>query len=284
MALVNDCEAGSVRAPPERGGLALGAALSLALHVGGLVAALSVSLRAEEPEELVIEVVWETPAPVEATSSEVAAAEPEPTPPSSAPIEPEPEPLEPQPPRQANPQPPEPEPPPQAEPEPPPPPVVVAEAPAAEPPPRPAVKPKRRVEAPAPAAQADRPVQAAPPPPASASPASDAVAAAPAAPPAPAASQQDDYVRTLLRWLEPHRRYPRAARVRGLEGLVRVSLLIDRAGSVLESRVAESSGEPLLDAAALEMVARAAPAPPLPAHWGAQRAVFLVPIRFALSG
>ena len=282
MALVNDCEAGSVRAPPERGGLALGAALSLALHVGGLVAALSVSLRAEEPEDLVIEVVWDAPAPLP-EAAVVPVPEPlAPEPPPQAEPPPEPDP-----PRRAEPtptpvvvaEPPtEPEPPPRAEPKPIPPPVVVAE-----PPPRPAVKPTRRVEAPAPSAQPDRSVQAAPTP-APASPAPEAVAAAPAAPPAPAALPQDDYVRTLLRWLEPHRRYPRAARVRGLEGEVRISLLIDRAGSVIESRVAESSGEPLLDAAALEMVERAAPAPPLPAHWGAQRAVFLVPIRFALSG
>lgn len=127
----------------------------------------------------------------------------------------------------------------------------------------------------------DAPVAA---PPVQAPPA--AVAAAPSvavpAPPAPEPSTQS-YGNALLRWLERYREYPRTARLRRIEGVVVLRLTIERGGRLLEVAVAESSGSPLLDDAALDMARRAAPMPPLPQGEGVERVVMLVPITYRLS-
>jgi protein TonB len=242
-----------------KAGLARGAAASLALHAAGLALVLKATLRSSPPPEtVVVEIVWEAapepsakaPEPVDASSTQEKFANPKPEPAELQPAETEP---------------------PLAEVAPPP-------APSPEPPPRPATKPLRPAAEPIVRNAAPRPSEAPTTPPHSAPPASAASTG-----PAAEAPAQDDYARALLRWLEPHRRYPRAARLRGIEGTVRLSLTIDRAGSVLAAAIAESSGERLLDREALEMVERAAPAPPLPADWAPPQATFILPIRFALS-
>jgi len=68
----------------------------------------------------------------------------------------------------------------------------------------------------------------------------------------------------VLDWLARYRSYPRAARRAGIEGVVMVSTVMGRDGTLVESHIAASSGHPLLDRAALELLARASPVPPLP--------------------
>lgn len=292
MALVNARGADPVRAPPGQEGrrLALGAAVSLALHIGGLAAALGVSLRGEEPDAIVVEVVWETAsAEPPAETAGMQAEQPPSEAMEQAMAEPPPPEPDARPPAETERRPPEPEPPQfvETEPEPPPRPVATTDAPRAEAPPpqppRPALKPSRRDE-PTPAEARAAPVAAdrsAPPPAVAAAAPSPAPAALSAS--SASAQQEEEYVRTLLRWLEPHRRYPRSARLRGVEGEVRVSLTIDRAGSIRAARIVQSSGARILDSAALDMIARAAPAPPLPLHMPAAQAEFVIPLRFALT-
>jgi len=59
--------------------------------------------------------------------------------------------------------------------------------------------------------------------------------------------------------------YPNEARRRGLHGDVLLTVTLNRDGSVKEITVVDSSGEPLLDAAAQRIVRLAAPFPSLPA-------------------
>jgi protein TonB len=72
----------------------------------------------------------------------------------------------------------------------------------------------------------------------------------------------------VLEWLARYRTYPLAARRARLEGVVelRVTLLPD--GRFVDARVERSSGHVLLDQAALDLLARAAP---LPADFASER-------------
>ncbi len=67
--------------------------------------------------------------------------------------------------------------------------------------------------------------------------------------PAPAARAQ-----AAQRKLAEHRFYPPEAIARGLEGEVRLLLILNPAGDVLEARIAGGSGHSLLDRAATEAV------------------------------
>jgi len=76
--------------------------------------------------------------------------------------------------------------------------------------------------------------------------------------------------------------YPRSARRSGLEGMVKVSAMVDVSGAVTSAEVLASSGHELLDQAALDAVRRAVFAPalregkPVPCR-------IVIPIRFQLS-
>jgi protein TonB len=76
--------------------------------------------------------------------------------------------------------------------------------------------------------------------------------------------------------------YPRSARRSGLEGVVKVTAMVDASGAVTSAEVLVSSGHAALDQAALEAVRRALFAPamsegvPVPCR-------IVIPIRFQLS-
>ena len=87
------------------------------------------------------------------------------------------------------------------------------------------------------------------------------------APAIPHASQADidtalaRWQRALIRQIDRHR----ATRVRGEQGLVMLSFLLDRQGRVLSTRVTQGSGHAELDREAMAAIQRAQPFPPLPA-------------------
>lgn len=94
--------------------------------------------------------------------------------------------------------------------------------------------------------------------------ATSASQAAPSSPSDTAQSRVPAIEAHVLDWLARYRNYPRAARRAGIEGVVMVSTVMGRDGTLVESHIATSSGHPVLDRAALELLARASPVPPLP--------------------
>lgn len=75
--------------------------------------------------------------------------------------------------------------------------------------------------------------------------------------------------------------YPAAARKAREQGVVHVRFTIDRNGRSLSSKVQRAAGA-LLDAAALEVLQRAAPLPPM-ASMARQTLTITVPIEYRLT-
>lgn len=71
--------------------------------------------------------------------------------------------------------------------------------------------------------------------------------------------------------IDRQKRFPAAARSAGLQGKVRLALTVRGDGALLAVQLAASSGQPLLDEAALSAARAAAPFPPAPAKMGGAR-------------
>jgi protein TonB len=93
---------------------------------------------------------------------------------------------------------------------------------------------------------------------------------------------RQDYLARLRAWLERHKEYPRRARLRRLEGVVTLRLVLKASGAVADVALVKGSGHDTLDEAGLGMVARARPLPAMPAEMGRERLVLTVPVRFGL--
>lgn len=90
------------------------------------------------------------------------------------------------------------------------------------------------------------------------------------------------YAAKVRSWLYAHKIYPRRARMRREEGVVRVRFVIDRAGLLLEGTVVASSGRASLDEEAAAMMQRASPFPRAPRDISGERIEFTAPIEFIL--
>ena len=97
------------------------------------------------------------------------------------------------------------------------------------------------------------------------------------------AGAKADYAAILLAWLEQHKEYPRRARARRQEGVVRLFIAVDRQGEVREAYVEDSVGHVLLERAALDMLERARPLPPLPDDIQGERLELVVPVHFYIN-
>jgi protein TonB len=171
-------------------------------------------------------------------------------------------------------------------PDPPEPAVHPEPVPEPKPAPKPAPKPVSR-EASAPRPSAPPAPQPAP----SATGAGDLAAAGPSRPggsdarstaPAWAATARVRYEQVLFAWMNRHKQYPMLAQRRGIEGEGSVRVRIDRDGRVLERSVARSTGEQMLDQAALDMVRRANPFPAVPSEYAGETFEFVAPIQYRL--
>lgn len=90
------------------------------------------------------------------------------------------------------------------------------------------------------------------------------------------------YHSKLLRWTYKNIKYPNRALQRGQEGSVRVAVVIDRNGKVLNSQAIEESKHSLLNTEAMKAVERSDPFPPMPAEVPGDRFEFTLPITFAI--
>lgn len=134
-----------------------------------------------------------------------------------------------------------------------------------------------------------------PSPSASAAAAAAQPATAPAAPSAPVRRGTADgldvkapsgtsrsYAAKVRSWLYAHKIYPRAAKMRHIEGRVQVRFVLDRAGMLIEGVVLNGSGHAVLDDEAAAMMRRASPYPRAPAELTGERIEFTAPIEFTL--
>lgn len=69
--------------------------------------------------------------------------------------------------------------------------------------------------------------------------------------------------RQISAYFELHKRYPKTEKIKAAK--VKVSLVLNRLGHVVSLAVAETSGDPLFDEAALDMIRRSDPVPRPPA-------------------
>lgn len=90
------------------------------------------------------------------------------------------------------------------------------------------------------------------------------------------------YLNQVLARIARHKRYPRDARRDGATGVVTVSFVILANGALEATRVTKSSGDHRLDKAALDMLQRAAPFPPLPRELAVDRLTLTLPVEFSL--
>lgn len=90
------------------------------------------------------------------------------------------------------------------------------------------------------------------------------------------------YVSDAIKKIRSKTKYPSRALEREQAGNVRVSVVIDREGNILDSSILESSKFDLLNKEALDAVKRSVPFPALPAEIVGARFEFTVPIRWTL--
>jgi protein TonB len=91
-----------------------------------------------------------------------------------------------------------------------------------------------------------------------------------------------DWQSQLLGHLKVFLHYPRQARRSRQEGVVLVSVRVDRQGNVLEARIDRGSGYPALDNEAIATVRRGSPVPPPTAKIRGDPVTVTIPIQFSL--
>lgn len=91
------------------------------------------------------------------------------------------------------------------------------------------------------------------------------------------------YHSQLSSWLKKHKRYPRRAKKRKQEGTVKIRFTINRSGKLIDYKIIESSGHPLLDKAAENMLKKSAPMPQLPNTFTGQLLSLEIPVAFSIK-
>lgn len=91
------------------------------------------------------------------------------------------------------------------------------------------------------------------------------------------------YARLISGRINRAKRYPSGSREHGEEGAVKVRFVVSAEGRVSEVRVANSSGFPALDEAAVNAVQNAAPFPPFPPELEKSAQTFTVSVQFSLK-
>ena len=94
---------------------------------------------------------------------------------------------------------------------------------------------------------------------------------------------QQNYLKKVLWHITRFKRYPRAARRDGVVGNVMLRFTILADGRLHSPELTGSSGDPRLDRAALQMLSRASPFPPIPRSLGKEMVELSLPVQFSLD-
>lgn len=97
------------------------------------------------------------------------------------------------------------------------------------------------------------------------------------------ANAKADYVALIADRLARFKRYPRAARRRGLQGVAKLAFTVRRDGSLVTYEIVQSAGYQVLDREVQSTLERALPMPPFPSELSQQTLEVIVPIRFELT-
>jgi len=92
----------------------------------------------------------------------------------------------------------------------------------------------------------------------------------------------ESWQKSLVMHLNRHKRYPDGARKTRTMGEAMVEFVMDRSGAVLSRKLVKGTGSTMLDAEAVEMLARAAPLPLPPVDVRGETFNLVVPVRFRL--
>ncbi len=90
------------------------------------------------------------------------------------------------------------------------------------------------------------------------------------------------YEELLFAWIDRHKEYPLLAQRRGIEGSGSIRVRIGRDGRLLDRSLERSTGQPMLDDAALEMVRRSSPFPAVPSDYSGASFEFVAPVEYRL--
>ena len=90
------------------------------------------------------------------------------------------------------------------------------------------------------------------------------------------------YFARLMAWLQRHKTYPAELKRAKKQGTVLLNFSIGRRGELRSARVVATSGEPMLDQAALAMLQRASPMPALPDDLGLDTLTLTIPVEYSL--
>jgi periplasmic protein TonB len=93
----------------------------------------------------------------------------------------------------------------------------------------------------------------------------------------------DEYFERLRRHLARYKNYPKEALKRKEAGTVVVEFVLARDGRVLTAQIEKSSGSELIDRAAIDMLDRASPVPPLPDRYKGERIKIAIPVDFSIG-
>ena len=93
----------------------------------------------------------------------------------------------------------------------------------------------------------------------------------------------DDYLDQLRRWINRYKKYPDDALKKKEEGTVVISFTLAHDGTVTGTWIEKSSGNPLLDTAALQMMHDASPVPAVPPKYWSRTGPITVPVDFSIG-